>query len=210
MRLYSRISDAKIPGRMRRLLILAVLATLGGLAIAQPQRKGMKDYADSAPPSTPATKRAVTGKPDVEDYGAKKKAPERPFPWRMLGLGVLVALACIPLAVKAFANTTRELDAHKTFGRGASGEKIEGEAAEAEVSASRRPAARAPGAPRSARDLVLSAMQRSQRNWVTADWVAKTSGLSPEVATRQLGALTEEGTVREARDQAGSPVYRTT
>ncbi len=198
-----------------RSMIVVIAVGAGAFAVAQPKLapKGLGDY--SGP--TTETNKPFAGKRQVDEFGAKKLPPPKPFPWLAVLLGVAVVGAAAPFAYIQFSKTKTELDSLKTFGRGASGEKIEEIPDEAVPQISRRPPSRAVSSPGarpppqasgiSARDAVLGAVGRS-RQWVTAEWVARAAGVSTAIVADTLGTLAEEGHVQEAKDAAGNPVYR--
>ena len=201
---------------MKKILLLVLALALGDVAFGQrgsPPPGKVGDFNSNVQ----HTQKMNMGKKEVETYGRERQVPEKPFPW----LGVLIALgvagAAAPFAYLQFKSTRTELEALKTFGRGASGEKIEESSAEEQASApagggiSRRPRSMGPPSGRpggsQSRDAIFNAVARSKQ-WVTADWVARAAGVSATIVADTLGSLAEEGRLQEARDSAGNPVYR--
>jgi hypothetical protein len=199
---------------MKKTLLIAVALGLAVAALGQRPSKEVHEYSG---PADDRPRKSYAGKPTVDAFGAKNEPPPKPFPWVALGVAGLVVLIAAPIAYTQFMKTRTELESLKTFGRGASGERIEEGGAQeggAAPSISRRPAGRsAPAAggrdASSPRDVILGAVSRS-RQWVTAEWVARASGVPATIAADTLGTLAEEGRLQEARDSAGNPVYRVT
>ena len=138
---------------------------------------------------------------DLGEYGAQAKAPERPFPWMAVLLGVVLCTLAAPAAILVYRSTSKDLSDLKTVGRGANAKASGGRAPAAQVEAPAvDPAA-------SARDRVWEAVT-SVNQWVPVDWVAKTAGLSVDEATDQLNALADEGQLEHASDRSGKPIFR--
>jgi hypothetical protein len=188
---------------MIKSLLLIVALGVGMTALGQRPGK-VGSY------SGPTTERpgAVAGRHQVEGFGVAKEPKPKPFPWIAVLMGVLAVGIATPIAYYYFNRTKTELESLKTFGRGASGEKIDAAGDEAPAISRRPKGMSSSGAGgNSARDTILAAVSRSKQ-WVTAEWVARTAGVSATIVADTLGSLAEEGQVQEARDTAGNPVYR--
>jgi hypothetical protein len=140
---------------------------------------------------------------EVGDYGATLKTPERPFPWKALLLGVVLAALASPIGVLVYRSTSKDLSDMKTVGRLTDGKEKSGEAKKQAVEVSKGDALGG-GTPR---DRVWEAVS-SVNQWVPADWVARTAGLSMDEAMGELNTLAEEGQLEHAADKAGKPIFR--
>jgi hypothetical protein len=142
------------------------------------------------------------------DFGATKKAPEKPFPWLAVSMGFLALLIAAPFGYIVYRSTNKELSTLKTVGRG---NTLEGDKPEEGISRKPEKAEKAPAAEQepavTSRDKVLQAVQ-SVSQWVPVDWVARTAGVSPEQATDDLTALADEGYLEHASDRGGKPIFR--
>jgi hypothetical protein len=100
---------------MRHLLVtLALGFTLGapGFVLADRQPKDYRSNEAMTPEQLAAQRaRSPTG---VNSYG--QDAPMRPkrFPWMLVGLAGIAFLVALPFAVRAFRETSRELDPPST------------------------------------------------------------------------------------------------
>ncbi|MBS2027033.1 MAG: hypothetical protein JST54_03930 [Deltaproteobacteria bacterium] len=140
---------------------------------------------------------------EVNDYGASTKVPEKPFPWKALALGAILAALSAPVALLVYRSTSKDLSDLKTVGRVTDGKEKSGEAKKQPVEVSKGDALGG-GSPR---DRVWEAVT-SVNQWVPVDWVARTAGLSASEATDELNALAEEGQLEHANDKSGKPIYR--
>ena len=140
---------------------------------------------------------------DVGAYGDQLKVPEKPFPWRAVLLGVILAALAAPGALLVYRSTSKDLSDLKTVGRQTDGKEKSGEAKRQPVEVSKGDALGGG----SARDRVWEAVT-SVNQWVPVDWVARTAGLSPSEATDELNALADEGQLEHANDKSGKPIFR--
>lgn len=183
-------------------LATLLIATASAAAPAEQHHAGQppSSFVGKEGPSQPDHKRQG----NVGEFGAQTKAPERPFPWMALGLGLLSMLIASPFAFIYYRGTSKDLKDMKTVGRVTEGTKgsvrekgPKPAKAEKPVEGGSEP-----------RDRVWETMQ-SVSQWVPVDWVARSSGLSDEESSEELSALTEEGYLEQAKDKQGNPIFRT-
>jgi hypothetical protein len=142
----------------------------------------------------------------VIDYGSKGKEPERPFPWRALGLGLLAVLAAAPFAAITYRRANKDLTDMKTVGRDtAEKEKAPREREAKKPSASK--GAKPSEGGNEPRDRVWEAMQ-SVSQWVPVDWVAREAGLSEDDAQEELVNLVGDGYLEQSKDKQQQPIFR--
>lgn len=101
---------------LARLLLVLALAT-GGAALAQP-RKPVQDF--NAPRELTAEEREAAKQRamgnNLNNYGKDIQVKAQPFPWKAAGLAGIVFLVAIPFAIRAFRNTSKDMDNINTFG----------------------------------------------------------------------------------------------
>jgi hypothetical protein len=140
----------------------------------------------------------------VVEYGAAAAPPEKPFPWRALGMALAAFLITTPFAVVYVRNTQKNLKDMKTVGRVTEGNKGSVKDKTAKAAKGEKPMEGGS----EPRDRVWETMQ-SVSQWVPVDWVARTSGLSDDESADELSGLTSEGYLEQAKDKQGNPIFRT-
>jgi hypothetical protein len=212
---------------LRYLLLVSVCVMFAAPALGQ-RKANLQEFKssssdDDSPPADTkeARRKAATGMGDLKNFGAAREPPPKPFPLLAVLLGVLVAGALVPVGMKMYKSTHKELEDLSTFGM-SKGARLKETESEQAPSLSRRPPSRALGAKKenvsetrvleaeeagTSRDLVWDAVSQAGQ-WVTTDWVASKAGLSSNEAADEIGALVEEGYLQEARDSKGKPVFR--
>ncbi len=216
---------------------LVLLLSIGFAATAFAQKRDLRSFEGNTTSRSmsdeelAAARRKAAGVKDVTEFGKAKEPPPKPFPWGSVVLGGLILGILAPVGYKVAVSTKQDLEDQSAFGLSKEGRTAAKEGAEKKpqiatdlASLSRRPASRRAGGGRSAaaaqaeaapaeddgrtpRDRVWDAIT-SGGNWVTADWVASTAGLSPSEAIDELGALVAEGYLQERKDSAGRAVFR--
>ncbi len=205
-----------------------------GATPALAQTRGLSEY-HAKPSSAPAKSdqeliadaRRAAGIQDLKSFGVQQAPKEKPFPFLPVGLGLLAGLVAAPFAYRMYKSTRTDLEDQRTFGRKSGGGKEGSPAPPVEPAAparlSRRPPTRQAGETRivsdassaakalapaaSPRDAIWDAVTGA-RTWVTVEWVASEVGLSTDVVKDEIGALASEGYLKQARDSAGTPVFR--
>jgi hypothetical protein len=218
---------------MRSPALLLALA-LASASSALAQSRGLSGYharPSSAPPKTDqelvAEARRAAGLQDLKPFGAAQAPKEKAFPFLAMGLALLAGLIASPFAYRMYQATRADLKDLGAFGR--AGRATEGAPPSTEEPSglapriSRRSPPRLEGDTRivssagaaeaappaaSVRDAVWDAISGA-RSWVTVEWVASEAGLSIAAAEDEMGALADEGYLKQARDSAGRPVFRT-
>jgi len=219
------------------LLLLPLLVLTASPALAQKKGAGLQSFSaqpktEETEEDAKAARRKAAGIQDLRSFGALREAPPKPFPWMGIGLAFLVMLALSPLGWKMYKSTRKDLEDQSTFGGKGKKDLAAAEAGEA-PRISKRPPARAlkasnsggkgnetrvlttaeagldePEEGASSRDAVWDAISSSNGSWVTAEWVATTSGIAASETSEEIAALVQEGYLQEARDNKGKPVFR--
>jgi hypothetical protein len=184
-------------------------AGVAGLLLATASFLVSEEHHPGQPPSTFVAK--DNGGPtehkrqgNVGEFGAATKAPEKPFPWMALGLGIMSLVIASPFAFLYYRGTSKDLKDMKTVGRVTEGTK----GAVREKGARPAKAEKPMEGGNEPRDRVWETMQ-SVSQWVPVDWVARSSGLSDDESAEELTALTSEGYLEQAKDKQGNPIFRT-
>lgn len=216
--------------------VLVLLLALGIAGSAFAQKREIRSFEGGNAPGKmseselQAARRKAAGIRDVDSFGKSKEPPPKPFPWGAVIMGSLIVGMLAPFGYKMAQSTKEDLQAQATFGsQGGARSSSEVAAPRKQeiatdlASLSRRPASRRAGANRAAaaskeespaaddgrtpRDRVWDAIT-SGGNWVTAEWVASTAGMSGAEATDEIAALVAEGYLQERKDSAGRAVFR--
>jgi hypothetical protein len=140
----------------------------------------------------------------VIEYGKANAPPDKPFPWRFIGIAFVAVLLTTPFAYLYVRNTQKDLKEMKTVGRVTEGTKGAVKEKGAKPAKGEKPMEGG----NEPRDRVWETMQ-SVSQWVPIDWVARASGLSDDVSAEELSGLTEEGYLEQAKDKQGNPIFRT-
>jgi hypothetical protein len=217
---------------------LVLLLSIGFAATAFAQKRDLRSFEGNntsrsmSEEELAAARRKAAGIKDVSEFGKSKEPPPKPFPWGSVLLGGLILGILAPVGYKVAVSTKQDLEDQASFGLSKEGRSAAKEGAEKKpqvatdlASLSRRPASRRAGGGKNAaaaaekseepaeddgrtpRDRVWDAITTGG-NWVTADWVASTAGLSAPETIDELGALVAEGYLQERKDSAGRPVFR--
>ncbi|MGI5865286.1 MAG: hypothetical protein ACOX6T_24975 [Myxococcales bacterium] len=156
-------------------------------------------------------RRRAAGIHDVKVYGEAEKPKEKPTPWKAIGLAAGLVALTVPVALRMYRSTRKDLEDQATFGLKGSREGAADKPKKHMPSRRQSQPASAGALPEASaqdgRDAVWGALS-SANDWVGADWIASSAGLTQSVASKELAALVEEGYVEEARDRAGKPVFR--
>lgn len=99
----------------RFLLVLALCS--GGAALAQPRRQvqEFQPGRELTAEEKEAAKQRAMGN-NLNSYGKDIQVKQRPIPWMAIGLVGLVFAAAVPFGLRAYRNTTKEIQGANTFG----------------------------------------------------------------------------------------------
>ncbi|RYZ39121.1 MAG: hypothetical protein EOO71_21290 [Myxococcaceae bacterium] len=104
------------PSLPRLVLILALV--WGGAVVAQPQRRQPQDF-QSRQELTQEEKDAAKARAmgnNLSGYAKDQKPPEKPMPWKAIGLAGIIFMVCLPFAIRAYRGTVKDMSTANTFG----------------------------------------------------------------------------------------------
>jgi len=100
----------------RWLLLLVLGLVVSTPALGQQPRKRVSQYEAEELSDEEAAARRANRKSKLIRFERDEAPPETPFPWRLVGLGVLVFAVTAPFAYATWRSASKELEAtHKAF-----------------------------------------------------------------------------------------------
>ena len=95
-------------------IVVATALLLGGGALAGRKPQDFQEPSKMTEEELAAAKARSKG--SINSYGEVMEEKPKPFPWMLAGLAGIAFVVALPFAVRAYANTSKEIAGNKSFG----------------------------------------------------------------------------------------------